>query len=92
MKEWGRLFCLSSRRRSPVTLAHLRPRFPGTRGVIVLMLADQLILRLEDLHSKTFLHRDIKPDNFLMGRGRHSDTVYAIDFGLSKRYFFFLID
>ncbi|KAI3836761.1 hypothetical protein MKW92_000210, partial [Papaver armeniacum] len=36
----------------------------------VLMLADQMISRIEYMHSKGYLHRDIKPDNFLMGLGR----------------------
>uniref|UniRef100_A0A1S4ADA9 non-specific serine/threonine protein kinase n=1 Tax=Nicotiana tabacum TaxID=4097 RepID=A0A1S4ADA9_TOBAC len=52
----------------------------------VLMLADQMITRIEYLHSKGFLHRDIKPDNFLMGLGRKANQVYIIDFGLAKRY------
>ncbi|CAA6672878.1 unnamed protein product [Spirodela intermedia] len=50
----------------------------------VLMLADQMITRIEYVHAKGFLHRDIKPDNFLMGLGRKANQVYIIDFGLSK--------
>ncbi|CAM6062722.1 unnamed protein product [Sphagnum tenellum] len=52
----------------------------------VLMLADQLINRVEYVHAKSFLHRDIKPENFLMGLGRRANQVYIIDFGLAKKY------
>ncbi|MDR3548931.1 MAG: hypothetical protein P4M11_11825 [Candidatus Pacebacteria bacterium] len=38
------------------------------------------------MHSKNFIHRDIKPDNFLMGVGKKQQLIYAIDFGLAKRY------
>jgi len=52
----------------------------------VLTLADQMISRIEFVHVKHFLHRDIKPDNFLMGTGKKQNKVYIIDFGLAKRY------
>eukprot|EP00818_Percolomonas_sp_WS_P009727 CAMPEP_0117452644 /NCGR_PEP_ID=MMETSP0759-20121206/9738_1 /TAXON_ID=63605 /ORGANISM="Percolomonas cosmopolitus, Strain WS" /LENGTH=334 /DNA_ID=CAMNT_0005245499 /DNA_START=215 /DNA_END=1219 /DNA_ORIENTATION=- len=52
----------------------------------VLMLADQMIKKVEYIHGKNFLHRDIKPDNFLMGTGKRTHIVYMIDFGLAKKY------
>ncbi|CAF4527497.1 unnamed protein product [Rotaria sp. Silwood1] len=52
----------------------------------VLLLADQMVSRIDFIHSKNFIHRDIKPDNFLMGLGRKGNLVYIIDFGLAKKY------
>jgi casein kinase 1 len=51
----------------------------------VLLLATQLITLLETLHKYKFIHRDIKPNNFLVGREKR-DQVYIMDFGLSKKY------
>lgn len=52
----------------------------------VIMLADQMIVRLQDLHNWNIIHRDVKPDNFLMGRGAKAGIVHVIDFGLAKYY------
>ncbi|KAF8343416.1 casein kinase I [Amanita rubescens] len=53
----------------------------------VLLLADQMITRIEFIHSRNFIHRDIKPDNFLIGIGMNQvNHVNIIDFGLAKRY------
>ena len=52
----------------------------------VLMLGIELLTRLEFIHHRNFIHRDIKPDNFVLGLGERANVVYVIDFGLSKRY------
>jgi len=52
----------------------------------VLLLADQMISRVEYVHAKNFIHRDIKPDNFLMGVGKTANKVHIVDFGLARKY------
>lgn len=52
----------------------------------VLMVADQMIQRIEFLHNNHFIHRDMKPDNFLAGLGKKQHQIYLIDFGLAKRF------
>lgn len=51
----------------------------------VLMIGIQAMRRIEFIHSKSLLHRDIKPDNMLMG-AHDTSTVYLVDFGLAKRF------
>jgi serine/threonine protein kinase len=52
----------------------------------VVMIADQLLTLLELIHAKNLLHRDIKPENILVGRGDQTDTIFYVDFGISKYY------
>ncbi|OHT08949.1 Casein kinase I [Tritrichomonas foetus] len=53
----------------------------------VLMLADQMILCIESVHQKNLIHRDIKPDNFMVGVNNKSNLLYLIDFGLMTHYY-----
>lgn len=52
----------------------------------VLLLAEQMLTRIEFIHKQNYIHRDIKPDNFLMGLGKQGNLVYLIDFGLAKQF------
>jgi len=51
-----------------------------------MMLAIKMITSVELLHAKGLLHRDIKPGNFVLGRGIHGNDVYLIDYGLASPY------
>ncbi|KAJ3437561.1 casein kinase i-like protein [Anaeramoeba flamelloides] len=52
----------------------------------VLMIADQVLCLIEKVHSKSFVYRDIKPENFVIGRKNQKNQIFIIDFGLSKLY------
>ena len=52
----------------------------------VAMLAYQMIDALQYIHSKHIIHRDIKPDNFVLGMDEKNAYLYLVDFGLAKKY------
>ena len=53
----------------------------------VCVLGIEMIKRIQYIHSKYYIHRDIKPDNFMIGRGQNEKKIYIIDFGLAKKYY-----
>ena len=55
----------------------------------VLLLADQLISRIEFIHGKNFIHRDMKPDNFLMGLNKKVTmmvNMMMMMMGMNKKF------
>ncbi|KAI0273331.1 kinase-like domain-containing protein [Gloeopeniophorella convolvens] len=54
----------------------------------VCMAARQMISRVQTIHEKNLIYRDIKPDNFLVGRPgtKASNVVHVVDFGMAKQY------
>lgn len=53
----------------------------------VLKIGYELLNLIEKIHNCGFIHRDIKPNNFMFGVGDKKYDLYVLDFGLSKRFF-----
>lgn len=54
----------------------------------VVMVAKQMLFRIQTIHEKNLIYRDIKPDNFLVGRPhtKNANLVHVVDFGMAKQY------
>ena len=50
------------------------------------MLGYQMVTVLQYIHDRHIIHRDIKPDNFVMGANENNAHLYLLDFGLAKKY------
>ena len=53
----------------------------------VIMIVIQMIDRIEWFHTHEYLHRDVKPDNFLLGIEENKNNIYIVDYGLAKKYY-----
>jgi len=53
---------------------------------LVLQIGIQIIYLLKTIHENKLIHRDIKPDNFLLSLNNKDKSIYIIDFGFCKSY------
>ena len=52
-----------------------------------IMLGIQILNRIKTLHENNYIHRDIKPENFVIGLKKRNNTIYMIDYGLTRKFF-----
>lgn len=92
---FAKVFCYTQERNCNILVMErlgqsLNDLFGSCGGIFtlkcVLMIADQMLTRLEDLHEKGFIHRDVKPSNILVGTESAVNMLYLIDFGMAMKY------
>ena len=52
-----------------------------------IMLGIQILNRIKTLHENNYIHRDIKPENFVIGLKKRNNTIYMIDYGLTRKFY-----
>ena len=68
------------------SLQSLKERKHSFSLKLVLQIGIQIICLLKMIHDKGIVHRDIKPDNFLLGLNNKNNKIYLIDFGFCKTF------
>jgi serine/threonine protein kinase len=66
-----------------MNLSSLRKSLNGFSLNTVVLILIETLDRIEYVHSKGFVHRDVKPQQFILGP---KDVIYLVDFGISKKY------
>ena len=66
-----------------MNLSHMRKCLNGFSLNTVVLILIETLQRIEYLHTKGYVHRDVKPQQFILGP---KDVIYLVDFGISKRY------
>ena len=52
----------------------------------VLMIAEQIIDRIQWLHNQNLVYNDIDTENFLVGLGKKADKIFIVDFGNVRKF------
>lgn len=70
------------------SLEDIKSILPSKKMTIpcICKLSYQMLQILEHIHKRSFIHRDVKPENFIMGLGPNNKFLYMIDFGFAKTF------
>ncbi len=52
----------------------------------ILLIADQILDRIEWIHSKGLVYNNVEPDNFVVGLGEKQDKIFVVDYRNCQKY------